>query len=110
MPQDVFTMWIFVFSGRTNSSSCHQNASPAAVLLDSASEVELIMQRADWNQALTSDEERPRSLRRLQLKRGQKSPRRDNLPAVEPSAARERIIANRKSSVSISHGIAPCCD
>lgn len=44
-------MWIFVFSGRTNLNSCHRKASPTAVLFDSASEVELIMQRVDCNQA-----------------------------------------------------------
>lgn len=33
-PEDVFTVWIFVFSGRTNLNSCL----PTAALFDSASE------------------------------------------------------------------------
>lgn len=46
-PQDVFTMWIFVFGGRTDSNSCHKNT----VLFESVSEVELIMQKVERNQA-----------------------------------------------------------
>lgn len=44
-------MWIFVFSGRTNLNSCRRKALPTAVLFDSVSEVELIMQRVDCNRA-----------------------------------------------------------